>query len=221
MEEPIWFKLMNHCKNIQRVKLSPIRQSKINKKNFTIIANNCWGGMVYESYNLIKQSPTVGLYILPSDYLKFIKNLRDYLNYNLQFIDPRDSKNREYIIKEIKDKKFGTYPIGKLNDIEIYFLHYDSKKSARDKWNRRVKRIDWNNILYKFNDQNGCTNEQLREFDSLDFKNKICFTVREGLSSCKSVYRVKNPLHQDHVNTFEEPYGCSSIVNVNEIINNL
>lgn len=45
MEEPIWFKLMNHCKNIQRVKLSPIRQSKINKKILLllqIIAGEEW-----------------------------------------------------------------------------------------------------------------------------------------------------------------------------------
>ena len=35
----------------QRKFLANYRQKKINKKNFTIISNNCWGGEIYESYN--------------------------------------------------------------------------------------------------------------------------------------------------------------------------
>ena len=119
-----------HYKNLIRRKFSNLRQKKINKKNFTIISNNCWGGMVYESVNLIKQSPTIGLYMLPTDYLKFVSNIKWYLKQKLNFIDPNQSKNREYILNTIKDKKFGTYPVAKLADIEIYFMHYTSEKSV-------------------------------------------------------------------------------------------
>lgn len=38
------------------------RRKKLTSTDFTIISNNCWGGMMYESYNLPKQSPTVGLF---------------------------------------------------------------------------------------------------------------------------------------------------------------
>lgn len=35
------------------------RQRKLNSTDFTIISNNCWGGVVYEYYNIQKNSPTV------------------------------------------------------------------------------------------------------------------------------------------------------------------
>lgn len=45
------------------------------------------------------------------------------------------------------------YPIGKLgNDVEIHFLHYKSETEAQEKWNRRLKRMNFNNILFKFSD---------------------------------------------------------------------
>ena len=53
---------------------------KIKDKEFTIISNNCWGGMIYESYGLQKQTPTVGLFIMPDDYIKFLRNLREYVS---------------------------------------------------------------------------------------------------------------------------------------------
>lgn len=46
----------------KRVLFAKYRKKKLINSNFSIISNNCWGGMVYESYNLPKQSPTVGLF---------------------------------------------------------------------------------------------------------------------------------------------------------------
>lgn len=40
-------------------------------REFTIISNNCWGGTVYESYGLPKQSPTVGMFVMPRDFETF------------------------------------------------------------------------------------------------------------------------------------------------------
>lgn len=38
---------------------------------FTIISNNCWGGTIYESYGMRKDTPTVGMFIMPSDFVRF------------------------------------------------------------------------------------------------------------------------------------------------------
>ena len=44
------------------------RKIKQHKNNdFTIISNNCWGGMIYESYGLPEQSPTVEMSFMPFD----------------------------------------------------------------------------------------------------------------------------------------------------------
>ena len=34
-----------------------VRNKKLKNKDFTIISNNCWGGMIYEVYGLQKTSP--------------------------------------------------------------------------------------------------------------------------------------------------------------------
>lgn len=203
-----------------RHKLANYRQSKINKAHFTIISNNCWGGGIYESYNLIKQSPTIGMYILPSDYLKFITNIRYYLNQKLEFIDPNSSKNKDFILNNI-DKNYGNYPVGVLDDIEIYFMHYKDPTIAARKWERRIARICWDHIIYKFNDQNGCTDEQLRQFANLNLPNKIAFTVRDGFKGFDSIIQINNPLNKNYVEYSNEPFGNNKYFNVNSFINKI
>ena len=51
--------------------LSRFRKRKLFNKNFTIISNNCWAGWVYRRYNIEYKTPTVGLFIMPDDYMIF------------------------------------------------------------------------------------------------------------------------------------------------------
>lgn len=62
---------------------------KLIGRDFTIISNNCWGGMIYESYNLPKNSPTVGLFFFAEDYICFLENLKEFVEAPLEFISPR------------------------------------------------------------------------------------------------------------------------------------
>lgn len=109
---------------IWRKFFADIRRKQLCNTEFTIISNNCWGGMIYESYNLPKQSPTVGMFFMAKDYIKFLKKLPEYLNAKLTFINPELSrwKNEQQVSG---DKRFGTYPIGVLSvgkeSIEIFF----------------------------------------------------------------------------------------------------
>lgn len=80
------------------------------------------GGMLYESYGLKKCSPTVRLFFMASDYIKFVKDLRSYLKKDLEFIDAKNSKWKNSAQFE-NAPTFGSYPIGRLGDIEIFFLH--------------------------------------------------------------------------------------------------
>lgn len=74
--------------------LASYRYSKLKNTDFTIISNNCWGGMVYEAHHLPKESPTVWMFFMASDYIKFLYHLKEYLAANLVFINPEDSKWR-------------------------------------------------------------------------------------------------------------------------------
>ena len=154
------------------------RGSHLRKKKFTIISNNCWGGYVYRVFNSGYQSPTVGLFIMPDDYLRFVNNLEYYIkDCNLSFIPPEESHN----YKELqKHREFGNYPIGVLDDVEICFMHYKTEEEALKKWNRRCKRIAWNNLIIKFCDQNGCTKKHIELFNRIDKYDKmICFTAKK------------------------------------------
>ena len=103
---------------------------------------------------------------MAKDYIEFLSDLRGYVNGKLTFIKPEESRWKD-MPQVSEDKRFGSYPVGVLsngkNSIEIFFLHYHSEQEAREKWERRVQRINWNKLLIKFNDQNGY---RLRTFSS-------------------------------------------------------
>lgn len=71
------------------------------------------------------------------------------------------------------------YPIGKLDQIKLYFQHYKSEEEAKTKWEERKKRIDMSNCFILFSDRDGCIYDQLKEFDSLDFSFKIVLCNRD------------------------------------------
>lgn len=150
------------------------RSTKLLIKNPTIISNNCYAGIVYEYLGIKFSSPTIGLYFFASEYLKFISNLKHYVQQELIFIPAKESK----YYKELLKKKHENSIIGKLDDIEIVFLHYKSEEEAKNKWNRRCKRINWDCIMYKFCDQNLCTEQHIKEFEELPLEHKICFTSK-------------------------------------------
>ncbi|MBU6000813.1 DUF1919 domain-containing protein [Lactococcus cremoris] len=204
--------------NIYRKVLALLRRIKLNKTKFTIFSNNCWGGGVYESYDLIKQSPTVGLFFMSSDYVKFLGNIKGYLKQPLVFINPKNSK---YYDKLKRETDYGKYPVAKLDDIEIFFMHYTDEQQALSKWNRRIKRINWNHVLYKFNDQNGCTQEDIDNFIKLPYKNKICFTVRDDYVKAPYIIKIKAPKSHHYIRYEYEPYGNNKYINVNKLINKL
>ena len=63
-----------------------------------------------------------------------------------------DSKFKNILIK----KKQHHVPTGLPDDVEIIFLHYPTFEEAKENWNRRVERINWD-IFIKNSQQNGCT----------------------------------------------------------------
>lgn len=162
-----------------REKSNPIfgalRRRKLTNTPFTIISNNCWGAHCYRYYQLPYDTPTVGLYIYSEDYLRLLKRLEYYMSLELVFIPCEQSKHAD----SLKAKGEENVPIGLLDDVEIVFLHYKSEKVAREKWNRRKERIHWDNILVKFSQMNGCTEEMLKDFDRLPYSNKFVFTTKE------------------------------------------
>ena len=189
------------------------RRKKINCEDFTIISNNCWGGTVYQSYGLKYNTPTIGLFFMAEDYIKFVYNIKEYIKKELVFIEPKESK--KYKLK----KENLNYPVARLGDIEIYFMHYKTKQEAKEKWERRSERINWDKILFKFSNQNAWKKEHIEKFLKLPEKNKICF-VNKQINVEGAIY-VKQLLKTEDIKASYEPIGKNSKIDINKIINNL
>lgn len=132
------------------------RGKKLNNTDFTIISNNCWGGTVYEAYNLPKESPTVGMFFMAEDYITFLSDLKGYINGTLEFIKPEESRWKD-APQVSGDKRFGSYPVGLLSNgkgyIEIFFCITIVKKKLKINGNEGVSEsigIDcWLNLMTK------------------------------------------------------------------------
>lgn len=164
--------------------LGPRRRKKLKYPTFTIISNNCWAGHCYRYFQVPYNTPTIGLYFFPNEYVKFASNLKYYLGLELTFIDYKNSKHRD--ILEARGET--NAPIGLLEDVEIVFLHYKTKQEAYEKWNRRKSRMDWDNLFIKFSEMNGCTEDDLFAFDRISHNSKFVLTrhVRKDIKS--SIY---------------------------------
>lgn len=141
--------------------------------DFTIISNNCWWWFVYEYLGLPYKSPFVWLFLFPECYLELLENFQYFISKELIFIKVTESKYYDQI--KLWDKL--GYPIGLLDGrIEIHFLHYSDEKESKEKWDRRKKRINYDNIIAKFSEWMTSYPHLIQRFDSLIFKNKICFS---------------------------------------------
>lgn len=134
-----------------------IDRRKINNPGVSIISNHCMGGIIYHDLGLRFNSPTINLKILPDDFIKLVENLNDYMSCDLIEIE--------------SDLK---YPVAKLKDITIYFVHYKTFEEASDKWNERKKRINYDNIRVMMSARDGCSYDTLQRFDKLPYK-KVFF----------------------------------------------
>ncbi|MHA6261273.1 DUF1919 domain-containing protein [Sporosarcina sp. CAU 1771] len=138
-------------------------QSKYNyENNPTIISSNCIGGIIYNNLNHQFLSPTVNLFISSKDFIKFINNLKVYLNTELTF----------------KETSSGGYPIGLLNDITIHFNHYENFDEAKAKWEDRAKRVDYNNLYIMLHDRN-LDYEDIKGIGSVKCKRLIVFSAKK------------------------------------------
>jgi uncharacterized protein (DUF1919 family) len=144
-------------------------RTKLTNKDFTIISNNCWGTFVYKGLHLQYRTPFVGLFLFAPDYMKLLENFTDYMSKDMKFTG--ETRYKQHIDYDIK------YPVGLLDDLEVHFVYSKDNEDAVEKWDRRRKRINWDNIYYKFCDRDLCTPELIERFFALPYKNKVCFTV--------------------------------------------
>lgn len=144
-------------RHLLQLKIAGLRK-KVHADNVSIISQNCIGGVFSHDMGMQFLSPTVNLFIREPDFVKFALNLEHYLGCSLQV------------------HWGGTYPIGTLDDITIYFMHYDTCEEAKLAWERRTKRVDLDRILVLSTDRNGFDDESYGLWKQIPYP-KVLFTA--------------------------------------------
>ena len=124
----------------------------------TIICSTCIGGMISHNLGLKFMSPTVNIWMIPSDLVKFVSDIDRYVSSEIVFVKSDD------------------YPVGKIDDITVYFQHYTSNEEAERKWNERKTRIDKDN-LYIITDDKKLTDGEIEKLCQADCKRLVIFTA--------------------------------------------
>lgn len=134
-------------------------RKRLQEQEFVVVSNNCWGFEIYQCLERGYNTPFVGLYLYPKDYLKLLRNFEKLHCEELTF-----QKHSRHLEGELE------YPVGVVfADVEIHFLHYEDEDEARAKWSRRLSRMaasveEGARLLFKFCDRDGGTKEDLEAF---------------------------------------------------------
>lgn len=104
-------------------------------KDFTLIARDCVGGILYHQLGLKFLSPTINLFFTPEDFNYFCLNLKEYIDTEL--VETKEEWV-DYPLGELS-------PIG-LKSIKVHFMHYETFKLAKEKWDERKARINYDNL---------------------------------------------------------------------------
>ncbi len=152
-------------------------------KKPSIICSNCIGGIIYHNLGMQFLSPTINLWIPTNDFIKFIRNIREYVEEDLVLVNNKQG-----------------YPIVLLKDITIHFNHYKTFEEAKQKWNERKKRIDYDNLYIMMGD-NGLSYEDIKRLQNVQCKRLIVFTAKD-YSELDYTFQLKRYKDETHVGLF-------------------
>lgn len=154
---PIFYKTVGNM--MREIVVNRKLRKQLENHEFTIICSNCHAGKIYHDLNVKFHTPTINLYFFPDDFVRFCERLPHYLSQELFEFESPD-----------------TFPVGKLDDVKIYFNHAKDFSEAKELWDKRKERVNYDNLFFMMHEYRGCTYEILKRFDQLPYP-KVVFTA--------------------------------------------
>lgn len=149
-------KILAEARRASKAIFESIQRKRLKNQNFTILCSNCIGGIIYNRLGTQFRSPTINLWLLQTDFIKFLLDLKGYLAEELVFVDSKYD-----------------YPVAQLRDIKIYFAHYLTQEEAALAWERRKERINFDNLYIMMYDRDGVTREDLLKLKDIPCKGLV------------------------------------------------
>ena len=174
--------LINRLGNFLAINL---RKSKLKNHSFSLISNNCIGGFMMHGVKEQFRSPTVNLVIQEDQFCTFCKHLKEYSECPLE----------ERILEKQPCYKGTPYPVGILRgeefgipDITILFMHYHSFAQAKQTWEKRFQRVNYDDIFIVFNRDMEAKEETLDEFQTIPYEHKVFITHHKDPERWKNTF---------------------------------
>ena len=134
-------------------------QKRNRNHDFSLITNDCIGGVICHDLGEQFRSPTVNLWIPNTQFLEFAQNLQYYLSCEIQET-PDPAK---------------PYPVGTIVPtdnrhipIEVNFMHYPSFEVGYAKWKERSDRVNYDRLYFIWHYYDEPGPDRLRIFDQWD-----------------------------------------------------
>lgn len=145
-------------------------RKKLPFEDFTLLSQNCLGGVIYSDYGLEFASPTVNMYIEGEHFARLCEDFGHYIS-----IAP---KPLEEVYEDPVDPSI-SYPLISVDDVILHCMHYASCAEAIEAWVRRSSRVNLNKVFVLANSWNlGQDPELVQRVCSGPYK-AVCFTVGE------------------------------------------
>lgn len=167
------------------------REASLGQTPFILITDNCWGGFLYRTTGKPYNTPFIGLFLYPDCYLRLLERLHFYLDAPLRFMAQSRYHQRPV-----------SYPVGLIGgDVEIHFFHYKNETEAREKWSRRLARLQVDRdrgatLLVKMDDRDHTSVEQLRRFHRLDGNFHLISFASSAIPGCANHIHVEDLIEQ-------------------------
>ena len=180
----LFSKFRSAINKLQRKAINKTFQQQLTNQGMSVISANCVGAFILHDLNQPFNSPFVNLYLDPSDFVRYLQNITFYQAQTLQFIQTEKP-----------------YPVGLLDDLKVHFMHYHSEQEAKEKWEARSQRLDFDNLFIMMTDKDsgkGAKYEDLKAFDNLPYQNKVVFT-HKPYPEFKSAFYIKGFENENEV----------------------
>lgn len=162
------------------------RRARLKNRAPSVLASNCNGAVMLHDLGCRFNTPTVNLYMTAADFLRLLADPKRYLGKAPEEI-PSDEP----------------FPVGRIDDITLYFMHYGSFEEARDKWTERAERVDLDDLFVMMTDKNGCTEADIAAFDAMPYPHKVIFT-HKPYPEFKSAFYIKGFEDQEEVGVLSD-----------------
>jgi uncharacterized protein (DUF1919 family) len=147
-----------------------LNRAGLEREDFTVLSNDCWGHALYEELGLPLRTPFIGSGMHADCFLRFLADIEGYLSSPLKF-----APDSSYASVRRLRKQRHAWPVGLLRgEVEIHFLHSYSEEESRRIWEAGCESVNLNRIAVKFSShKDGASQQHIDQFAALPFERKL------------------------------------------------